>query len=201
MDPLRSLEEDNVVLSCVVEALQDFAAELAEDQGQGASHLKHETTEVRASRQARLLAFLEALCRLSHNEKEDSLLLPAMVQAGCAWDRGPVAQARETHLRQSHLLSVLNAAALQSETWSQSTTLRVRDAIAEYTDILARSISDAHDSLYPVARQTLPPAQLKELGNQLTEFDSPSANELGRSAQDSGEWIEKLSLPPPAYVA
>src|ERR1043165_6542237 len=117
MPALESLRDEHRVIASVLDALEDYGAEL--EQGVAAS----------PSSLRRMTAFLAEFVGIWHHGKEEELLMPALVQHGVPSDEPLLAEIREDHTQDENLRQVIEQAALEKESWS-----------AEHRDRIARSI-------------------------------------------------------------
>jgi hemerythrin-like domain-containing protein len=155
----RLFEEHSVILQ-VLEALEAFVDRLQAEGGDYRAEL------------VRLMAFFREFADLLHHEKEESVLLPALVDAGLRWDDGVIAEVRKDHELERHMLQSLRHCALQSTPWSLMDRQRVVDVGRRYIDFMRRHIRTENERLRPLIASSLKELAAQQLNEQLDRFDS-----------------------------
>jgi hemerythrin-like domain-containing protein len=112
-------------------------------------------SEVEQQDLARFVGFFREFTDLGHHEKEEGILIPAMVRSGCVWDDGPVEQVRKDHHQERYLMGALRQSALQQDPWSPEARRRVVSTAREYIAFMRAHVALEEDALFPRARQCL----------------------------------------------
>jgi hemerythrin-like domain-containing protein len=120
----------------------------------------------------RFVTFFRDFCDLAHHEKEEGLLIPAMVRNGCSFDDGPVERVHKEHEHERSLMSSLRQAALQRDPWSADARRRVVIMGRAYVDFMREHIRLEEQELFPRADKCLPPDVAAELTLALRKFDA-----------------------------
>ncbi len=135
----------------------------------------------------RFVGFFREFGDLGHHEKEEGILIPAMVRNGCSWDDGPVEDVRKEHHHERYLMRSLRHAALQRDPWSSDARRRVVDTARMYIQFMRNHVRLEEEQLFPSARQCLPADVGEELVRRLQRFD--------QEWNESGEltWLRQLA--------
>lgn len=126
----------------------------------------------RRSDLTRLMTFFREFADLLHHEKEESVLLPALVNAGLRWDDGVIAEVRKDHELERGMLQTLRDASQQSSPWSVMDTQRVIDVGRRFTAFMRQHVATENDRLQPLLSARLDATKLHELDTQLDRFDT-----------------------------
>lgn len=155
----RLFDEHRIIL-CVVEALSVFV-----------EGLKSEGEENRSAL-VRMITFFREYADLFHQEKEESILWPALVNAGLRWDTGIIADIRKEHELERSMLQSLRHASLQSSAWSIIDRQRVIDVCLRFIDFLRQHLKMENETLLPLISEKLNEARRLDLDTQLDRFDA-----------------------------
>jgi hemerythrin-like domain-containing protein len=118
------------------------------------------------------MTFFREFADLLHHEKEESLLLPALVLAGLRWDDGVLADIRKDHELERQMLQTLRHAALQSSPWSLMDQQRVIDVGRRFVEFTRQHIDTEDGRLHPLVPTKLDGPALSELNKHLDRFDA-----------------------------
>ena len=170
MTPVERLFEEHTLILQVTAALELFVNRLQADAGEYRGEL------------VRLTAFFREFADLLHHEKEESVLLPALVDAGLRWDDGVIADIRKDHELERQLLQSLRHCALQSTPWSLMDRQRIIDVGRQYVDFMRRHISIENERLRPLVVSSLDESAFQRLNEHLERFDAriESSGELAK---------------------
>ncbi|HTQ06950.1 MAG TPA: alpha-E domain-containing protein [Polyangiaceae bacterium] len=115
---------------------------------------------------------------LGHHEKEESILMPVLVNAGFDWQDGPLADIRRDHRQEHYFLRVLTHLAGQRTAWSSEDLRRFVEVAREFTQFLrAHMRLEQREVFEPAARKLS--AQVKaSLLEDLARFDAQTGAEL-----------------------
>jgi hemerythrin-like domain-containing protein len=155
----RLFDEHPVILR-VVDALSDFV-----------DGLDSESEENRCLL-VRLMTFFREYAELIHHEKEETILLPALVRAGLRWDNGVIADIRKDHELERSMLQSLRHASLQSSAWSIVDRRRVIDVCRRFIDFMRQHVALENETLRPLVSDKLDEARRAELDAHLDRFDA-----------------------------
>lgn len=161
--PLTAVErlfEEHVLILQVIEALDAFVNRLEADSGDYRGEL------------VKLVAFFREFADHLHHEKEESVLLPALVDAGLRWDDGVIAEVRKDHDVERQMLQSLRHGALQSTPWSMMDRQRILDVGRGYVEFMRRHISTENELLRPLIGVTLNDRAYQQLNENLERFDA-----------------------------
>lgn len=136
---------------------------------------------------SRFVGFFREFGDLGHHEKEEGILIPAMVRNGCSWDDGPVEKVRKEHHHERYLMRSLRHAALQKDPWSSDARQRVVSTSRLYIQFMRDHVRLEEEQMFPRARQCLPAEVAEELVRRFERFDE-EWNESGELS-----WLRELA--------
>ncbi len=179
MQAVDRIFEEHAVILQVIEALDAFVNRLESDGGDLRTEL------------VRLMAFFREFADLLHHEKEESVLLPALVDAGLRWDDGVIAEVRKDHELERQMLQSLRHCALQSTPWSLMDRQRIVDVGRRYVEFMRRHIKTENERLRPLIATNLEGPALQQLNESLERFDArmEASGELAKHR----EFVTRLS--------
>ncbi len=183
MTAVDRLFDEHVVILQVTEALSNFVDRLESDEKDYRDGL------------VRLMTFFREYSDLLHHEKEESLLLPALVNAGMRWDDGVIAEIRKDHELERQMMQTLRHASLQSSPWSLMDRQRVIDVGRRFVEYMRQHISSEDSRLRPLVTTKLDELALRELNGHLDRFDSRMeiSGELGMLRDLAAHLAQALS--------
>lgn len=159
MNAVDRLFEEHTVILQVIEALEAFVNRLQVEGGDSRPEL------------VRLMSFFREFADLLHHEKEESVLLPALVDAGQRWDNGVIAEVRKDHELERQMLQSLRHCALQSSAWSLMDRQRIVEVGRRYIEFMRRHITIENERLRPLIDSSLTQDALHQLNERLDRFD------------------------------
>jgi hemerythrin-like domain-containing protein len=132
----------------------------------------------------RFVLFFREYVDLIHHDREERLLLPALVRHDFGAGAGPLAHVRDQHAREGELLHALMAQTFRrgGAAPSDPELLHAAEALIAFE---GNHIEQEERHLYPVARQLLRNEETR-LATDLARFDA-ERDVYGRSA-----WLERL---------
>lgn len=134
-----------------------------------------------------LVTFFREYVDLSHHEKEESIVIPALVQAGMSWDFGPIEEVRQDHNLERYLTQALRHASLQVKTWSVHDRKHLVDVARSFLDFLRNHMIKEEQLLFPAMRERLAADALEELTQRLCRFEE------AREARGDAEITRRLA--------
>lgn len=162
MTALDRLFEEHALILRVVGALESLVDRLQSDNNDHRSEL------------VRVMTFFREFADLLHHEKEESLLLPALVNAGLRWDDGVVAEVRKEHDLERQMLQTLRHASLQASPWSIMDKQRVIDVGRRFVTFMRGHVALENEQLRPLLLTRLDGPALAQLNEGLERFDARS---------------------------
>lgn len=160
MTAVERLFEEHALILQVIEALDVLVNRLEADTGDYRNEL------------VQLVAFFSQFADHLHHEKEESVLLPALVDAGLRWDDGVIAEVRRDHELERQMLQSLRHCALQNTPWSMMDRQRILDVGHRYAGFMRHHIVTENDLLRPLITSTLNTSAFQQLNEHLERFDS-----------------------------
>jgi hemerythrin-like domain-containing protein len=117
-----------------------------------------------------LLAFLSEFADAHHHGKEETILFPALEEAGLPRDAGPVGVMLSEHVQGRSLISALRAAApLASST--PDARARFADAARAYGQLLSAHIDKENHVLFPMADRAIAREDQQRLDGAFDAFE------------------------------
>ena len=160
MTGVDRLFDEHPVIMCVVDALSAFVDELEANADENRDKL------------AQMMTFFREYADLFHHEKEESILLPALVHGGLRWDNGVIAEIRKEHEVERTMLQSLRHSSLQSSAWSLVEKQRVIDVCRRFADFMRQHIAKENETLRPLVDERLDANGRAELDANLDRFDA-----------------------------
>jgi hemerythrin-like domain-containing protein len=174
MQFMDSLEAEHRLIDAVTRGLETFARTL-----DGSAESLHEII--------RFMTFLRGYVDGYHHEREETVLIPALVAAGFNADVGPVAHLRDQHREEGRLLLRFETTACARMPWDASTARAIADAALALIAFSRAHMEKEQTLLFPVARRDLQTTALAtELETLVQRF------EHRRAARWDVPWLEQL---------
>jgi hemerythrin-like domain-containing protein len=130
---------------------------------------------------ATLVDYMSELSYIRHEEKEETILLPALARLGLDWESGILPHVRREHRTERYLLRSLRQSALQLSDWSEDDRLHFLSIGRELIDFMKHHLAEEEAELFPAAEKRLTDAADRAIAQEFTSFD----RELDR-VPDSG---------------
>lgn len=136
---------------------------------------------------ARFVTFFREFVDLGHHEKEEGILIPALVEAGLGWDEGLIAGIRRDHDQERYLMRSLRHAAMKRDGWSTEDKRHLVSIARTLIDFGRAHVRMEDEGLFPALRSELTPDVAGEVARRLARFDEnwSEHGELG--------WLRKLA--------
>lgn len=132
---------------------------------------------------------------LSHHDKEETILVPALIEAQLSWYDGPLAELRREHRQERYLLRSLRHLVHQRADWSKDDRAHFVSLAREFIAFLRAHIKKENDVLFPLAKQKLPARRLAELVSEFQKLDrelgAPDHTAIGERARAVAAKYEK----------
>ena len=195
MDPFEILRAEHRLIASVLDAFERYLDRLERSEAIPRRDLEE------------FVVFFREYLDLSHHDKEETILVPALVRHGFHWDEGPLARMRREHDHERYLMRTLRHAALSEGEWSDAER---RHAIAIGREIVAflRAHAEREERLlFPDAKRRLPEDVAERVAKDFVRLDaertgdaSPASLEkLGRALAE--RYRAPASAPAPAVSA
>jgi hemerythrin-like domain-containing protein len=174
MHLLKSLEAEHRLIDGVTRALEAFVPTI-----DGRPENLHELI--------RFMTFLRGYVDGYHHEREETVLIPALVAAGFNANVGPVAYLREQHREEGRLLLRFETAACARMPWEAPTIHAIVEAALALIAFSRGHMEKEQTMLFPVAERDLQaPAAAAELERRGLRFENR------RAARWDVPWLEQL---------
>lgn len=187
MSALQSLFREHRIITQLSNAFESYIDGLEQ---QGAASREHLGLFAVAYRD---------LVDLIHHEKEETVLMPFLVQHGFDWDNGTLPEVRREHRQERYLTGVLQHASTQLHDWSEEDERHIAATGRAIVEFQREHLIKENTELFPAVLARLSDAELAELKTQLDDFDKESRTEKQGAALE--ELIASLleSYPAPTW--
>jgi hemerythrin-like domain-containing protein len=135
----------------------------------------------------RFVTFFREYADLGHHEKEESLLLPALVESGLSWDDGVISAIRHEHNQERYLMRTLKQAAMQKDLWSQEDHRHLLSLGRTFIEFLRQHAKKEEEQVLPLLEARLSARAAEHLSEQLEHFDEVWA------ASGESTWLKALA--------
>lgn len=119
-----------------------------------------------------LITFLSEFVGLIHHEKEETVLMPALLAVGLDWGDPPISTLRQEHDHERYLIDSLRHLALQLDEWSDYAQQHFVSVAREFVRFQVSHMDTENRKLYPLVRSRLSPELQRRLRRDLQHFDS-----------------------------
>ncbi len=109
---------------------------------------------------------------LSHHDKEETLLVPALVRQNMDWFHGPLAELRRDHRQERYLMRSLRHAARQTRGWSEEDKRHFVSLVGAYADLMHAHFRKEDEQWFVEAERRLPPDEQAALLKSFEKFDA-----------------------------
>lgn len=173
MDIFEELTKDHRVITQVLDAFEAFV-----DTAAG---------ELDLVELNRFAVFFREFVELTHNEREERILLPAMESLGYARNGAPLTHIREEHERERNLLLELRRAAVRQ---GQPTAVERARIVKTARDMIAferAHMKKENELLYPSVQKDLAGKTLSDLGRALRAHEGTWSHAVEQT------WLRSLA--------
>jgi hemerythrin-like domain-containing protein len=160
MDPLERLAEEHRLMVRVLDAFGRLASRVELGEKPNPSDLDG------------FITFFSDFEDLNHHDKEESILVPALVRQGYDWYDGPVAALRREHRHERYLLRSLRHAVLRAEHWSEAERRHFVGIATAFIAFLREHMRREGTSVFPEARAKLGAEALAAVGREFERFEA-----------------------------
>ena len=115
--------------------------------------------------------YFREVADMAHHDKEETLLVPALVRHHMDWFDGPLAELRHDHRQERYLTLNLRHAARKSTEWSDEDKRHFVAIGRTYADFLRAHMAREAEVWSSVATQLLPERVQAELVQSFEKFD------------------------------
>ena len=124
---------------------------------------------------------------LSHHDKEETILVPALIEAQLSWYDGPLAELRREHRQERYLLRSLRHLVQQKKDWTKDDRAHFVNLAREFVAFLRDHIDRENTLLFPLAKQKLPAEKQAQLVVEFQKLDrelgAPDHTTIGERAR------------------
>ncbi len=119
-----------------------------------------------------LVDYLNDLSYLRHEEKEKTMLLPALQRLGLDWNYGLLPRVRQEYRMERYLFRSLRQSALQSSDWSVDDRQHFLSVAREFIAVYRNHMRMEEDQLFPLAEPRLANTEVDAaLAGEFTKLD------------------------------
>lgn len=185
-DPIRSLHDEHRLILRAIDVLDGWVHAVEQQRDPERSDLKA------------LVSFLTDFVEAIHHQKEEDILLPALVGAGVDWNGPMLMELRLEHEQERYLVDVIRHLAHQSADWSSYSRMHFVSIARELVMLQRKHILAESTRVYPLVRKKLSALSQGKLFQDLCRFDC----QVLRDYQGSHHLLGRLSAsePQPALL-
>lgn len=160
MNPFQYLGNEHRELTQVLEVLESMTDAVA-------AGVAIDRLELQA-----LVDFFREFGDMAHHDKEETLLVPALIRHHMDWYDGPVAELRRDHRQERYLMRSLRDAARQTQQWSEEDKRHFVSIARSYSEFMREHMQKESDLWFAEAASKLPPQEQAELVRSFEKFDA-----------------------------
>jgi hemerythrin-like domain-containing protein len=160
MNAFEQLIEEHRLIAQVLDAFEQYVTRVASGEALERADLE------------RFVLFFREYVDLGHHDKEETILMPALVHNGFHWDDGPVLKMRTDHDQERYLQRSLRDAALQIGDWSDEGRRRFVAMARELIEFQRAHIALEERTIFPEARRRIPARVAEQIGHEFARLDS-----------------------------
>lgn len=158
MNALDSFAEEHRLIRQVLDAFEGYVGEVETRGPVAREDLKG------------FVSFFQNFAHLHHHDKEEALLLPALVLAGLDWNGEPLARIRTEHDQEQYLMRSLNHVAQQMEPWSTDDRLHFLSVAKTFIAFHRNHMRFEATEVYPHAAR-MSESECARLAHDVERFD------------------------------
>jgi hemerythrin-like domain-containing protein len=159
MDALQSLAAEHRVIRLTLDAFEVYVGYIE-------ARVPVDRTDLE-----RFVSFFEEFADGHHHDKEETILLPALVLEGLDWNGEPLARVRREHDQEHYLMRSLSHLAQQAETWSEDDRLRFLSIAKTFMAFQLNHMRFENKEIYPCAETVLSEVSRARLSRDLQRYD------------------------------
>lgn len=118
-----------------------------------------------------LVDYFREVGDMAHHDKEETLLVPALVRHHMDWFDGPLAELRHDHRQERYLTRSLRHAARKNAEWSEEDKRHFVSIGRAYSDFLRAHMARENEVWFSMAARLLPESVQAELVQSFEKFD------------------------------
>ena len=170
-DPFEHLGREHAAIEAVLRLLDEMRARAACGQ------------EVDRSAVRAIVDFFTDFGVLGHHEKEEQILIPALVREGFSWHDGPLASMRNDHRQEHYFLRVLTHLCGQEAAWSAEDRRHFLGVTQEFAPFLRAHMRLEQREVFEPGARLLGSEVKAALARELCRFDAQNAGGVRAAAQ------------------
>lgn len=159
MDALEHLSEEHRLITTALDAFEQYVERAERGEPVDRDDLEQ------------FVVFFREYVDLSHHDKEESILLPALVRVGFHWDDGALLRVRREHDQERYLARSLRHVALQVTEWSADDRRRFISVARELIAFQRAHIDREERLLFPSARARLSDEMNQQIADDFSRLD------------------------------
>jgi hemerythrin-like domain-containing protein len=171
MDALQSLAADHRVIRQTLDAFDIYV-------GYVEARLPVDRFDL-----PRFVAFFQDFADIYHHDKEEALLLPALVAAGLDWNGEPLARIRREHDREHYLTSSLDHTGPQGDDWSENERRLFLGVAKEFLAFQREHVRFENTEVFPLAERVLSEFARAQLTRDVLRFDAVAGSRKVRAIE------------------
>jgi hemerythrin-like domain-containing protein len=188
MKAVESLIREHQVIGRLADALEVYAEQTKQGRPPDAADL------------GRFAAAFGEFAERVHHEKEESILLPALVHHGVHWDDGALPAVRRDHRQESYLIDVLRQAGERAGSWSDEDRRHIAASAQALVEFQRKHHALESSELFPLLPTRLDASGLQELQGALEKFDREHESLRAGALAHAEELIGRYGPPRPSGI-
>jgi len=142
----------------------------------------------------RFVTFFQEFGDVYHHDKEEALLLPALVAAGLDWNGEPLARVRREHEQEHSLMSSLEHSGLQADAWSEDERRHFSGVAKAFVAFQRAHMRFENAEVFPRAERVLSEFARAQLTRDVQRFDASQRFGRMRAAELAEVLTRRYSL-------
>ena len=159
MKAVESLIREHQVIGRLADALEVYVEHTRQGRAPDAADL------------GRFAAAFSDFAERIHHEKEENILLPALVRQGVHWDDGALPAVRREHRQESYLIDVLRQAGERAGSWNHEDRRHIAASALALVDFQRKHHALESSALFPLLPVHLDASAQAALQSALEKFD------------------------------
>lgn len=159
-DPFVQLAREHRAVERVLQILDEFAAHALA------------SGEIEREDLLAVVGFFTDFGVLGHHEKEEAILMPALLGEGFAWYDGPLSAMRRDHRHEHYFLRVLTHLGRQEDAWSSEDRRQFVSVVREFSQFLREHMRREQQDVFEPADERLSAAAKAAVAAEFERLDA-----------------------------
>lgn len=156
----ETLKQDHEDMRTIIAVLGEMASRLEEEHVVPAEDLRT------------VVHYLDTFVTQCHHAKEESVLFPALEEAGLKRDGGPLEIMSAEHQLEENFLAGMADAVMRYEQGDLNSGQAIGQYARDFSALLTRDMEQEDQLIYPLAEQQLPQPRQMQIAEQFDEIET-----------------------------